>query len=239
MTLLDFLFNIERVKNLEDAKSHYTYWSVDDKGVFLLMTVNESPGVFSDTEKAASYVVEDLLYDLREKYAYEDPIFIPYDELVPYLNIEIEFKNQVYFEGGQKYPLICVRGTCDKQCKKKGDERFYCFREVPCTNNRPDWNVWSCKYPNFYDFLFDVVKFVLICPHTDTLIVMFDYTPMSNEPELDFRYSIGVLVKDNKITVVGDDAKSLYKEYNKKYPTCDRQIEKSISEPEENFYFSF
>ena len=68
---------------------------------------------------------------------------------------------------------------------------------------------------------------------------MFDYTPMSIEPELDFRYSIGVLVKDNKITVVGDDAKSLYKEYNKKYPTCDRQIEKSISEPEENFYFRF
>lgn len=239
MTLLDFFFNIERVTDLEDAKSPYIYWSVDDKGVFLLMTINESPGVFNDIEKVPDYKIEDIFYYLEDRYMCEKPMFIPYEELEPYLGIEIEFKNQVYFEGGQKYPLICIRGTCDKQCKKKGDEFFYCFRDVPCTNDRPDCNVWSCKYPNFYDFIFNVVKFIWICPHTDTLIVMFDYTPMSNEPELDFRYSIGVLVKNNKITVVGDDAKSLYKEYNKKYPTNDRQIEKSISEPEENFYFRF
>lgn len=80
----------------------------------------------------------------------------------------------------------------------------------------------------------------MICPHMDTLAVMFEYTPNIYNKELNFDYCIGLLIRDNKIMVLdGMKTKSLYQEYNKKYPTEDRKIEESISEPENGFYFKF
>lgn len=243
MTLYDFLFCVERVKNLEDAKSDYRYWTMDEEQNILLISANENSGIFIDSDKFDLYGIDIFLYELIEKYDYFGyPMFIPYEEFEPYHRIEIEIKSQVYWENFAKYPIVCARGTCDKQCDKESAfyKDFYCFHEFPCMNNRPDWNVWSCKYPNFYDLLFDAVKFIDVCPHTDTLIVMFEFTPDSDRPELYFGYSTGLLVKENKITIIGDqDTESLYQEYNAKYPTCDRKLEQAISEPERNFYFRF
>lgn len=58
-----------------------------------------------------------------------------------------------------------------------------------------------------------------MCPHTDTLIVMFEYTPMARERKLDFNYSEALLVRGSNITIIGDSSKieALYREYNTKY----------------------
>ena len=50
-----------------------------------------------------------------------------------------------------------------------------------------------------------------------------------------------LLVRSSNITIIGDSSKieALYKEYNTKYPTKDRKIEETISEPEMGFYFKF
>ena len=243
MTLYDFLFRVERVKNLEDVKSYYRYWTMDEEQNILLIFANENPEVFIDSGNFDPFAIDIFLYEIIERYeCFGDPMFIPYEGIEPYRRIEIEIKSQVRCRHFVEYPFVCVRGTCDKQCYKESAfyKDFYCCRELPCMNNRPDWKVWSGRCPNFYDLLFDAVKFIDACPHTDTFIVMFEDTSESDRPELYFGYSTGLLIKENKITIIGDkDTESLYQEYNAKYPTCDRKLEQAISEPERNFYFRF
>lgn len=241
MTLLDLCFKIDRRKDLSDS-TLYDYWLVDNEGIFLFMSYRNEVDFFIDVDKINTCVIDDqmsCIYNDSWMVWTDEPNFIPYEELEPYFNIEIKFESLVEFEFGQKYPLVCVRGICDKQCSEKKLDG-YCFHELPCTNNRPDYNAWSCKYPNFYDLIFDVAEFAMICPHIDSLVVMFEYTPYIYDKELSFDYCTGLLVRDNKIMVLDKiKTKSLYQEYNKKYPTEDRQIEKSISEPEKDFYFKF
>ena len=46
MTLYDFLFRVERVKNLEDVTSYYRYWTMDEEQNILLIFANENPELF-------------------------------------------------------------------------------------------------------------------------------------------------------------------------------------------------
>lgn len=243
MTILDLFFKIDKIKNFEDYDQPYEYWSIDQEGLFLFLTRREEPPqglLYGERKVDFSWVIEKFFPHL---FKYEEG-YIPYEEIELYCKIMVETDSPVYYESCQKYPLVCIRGTCDKQCGS-GIEEFskhtYCIREVPCTDNRPDWNTWTPKYPDFFDLLSDVIEFIRICPHTDTLIVMFEYTPMAWERELSFDYSEAILVRGNNITIVGEawKIKALYKEYNTKYPTKDRQIEESISNPDKNFYFKF
>ncbi len=87
---------------------------------------------------------------------------------------------------------------------------------------------------------------VSLCPNTDTLVVLFDFTPTAHEPELSFEYiNSAYLIKGKKITIMGEDTKEnhsvekLYMEYNTKYPTEDRKIEESINYLEKEIFFRF
>lgn len=241
MTLLDLLFKVDKEKNFEDYIQPFEYWSVDTEGSFLFLTCREEQNMFNDVTKVdTKNCVDKFIPYIWDNCCLEKPFFIPYEQIEPYSKILVEIDSPVYYEGSQKYPLVCVRGTCDKQCVKK-DFDSYCFRELPCTDKRPDWNVWSCKYPDFFDLLYDAAAFTQTCPHTDTLVVMFVFTPYSRDRNLNFNYSEAILIRDSNITIIGNSSKieALYREYNSKYPTQDRQIEDSISEPENNFYFKF
>ena len=240
MTFLEFCFNIDRVKAGDSYNKEYEYWTIDKNGTFLFMTCNRSKEFYVDANSVKDIKLENYIDYIRKNYWMDKPLFIPYEELVIYENIFIEFEGTITYDFGQKYPLICVRGTCDKQCRVK-ELRKYCFHKLPCTNKRPDWNWWTGKYPTFHNFIFDVVDWIEVCPHMDALVILFECTPNECENDLDFNYCCPLLIKDNKIKVIGGTkrAKALYEEYNKKYPTEDREIEKAISHPEEDFHFRF
>lgn len=245
MTILDLFFKVDKGENFEDYDRPYEYWSIDPEGLFLFLTRRKEPlqGLF-DNEKEVdfSWSIE-AFFNFGEGLIL-DECFIPYEKIEPYCKITVETDSSVYDKSCQKYPLVCIRGTCDKQCgssTKKFQKATYCISEVPCTDNRLDWNTRTPKYPDFFELLFDAAEFIQACPHTDTLIVMFEYTPMACDRELDFNHSEALLVRGSNITIIGDSSKieALYKEYNTKYPTKDRKIEEAISEPEQGFYFKF
>ena len=238
MTLLDILF--EKVESEDFSKIKvYDYWSIDSKGNYLFYRNSLNNDMFDSRIKVDLYWHLEYLWGNELCYT---PIFIPYEEIKFLSEIEVEVKGKILDNNYHKYPLINVRGTCFRPCEKKSDIKPYCFHEIPCLNNRPDWNCWSAKYPRFDDFLFSVIDFIRSCPATDTLIIMFEFTPNSYERELNFKYvSLAVLVRGTKITFItdSDEVRKLYKEYNTRYPTDDRKIERSISCPEENFCFKF
>ncbi len=240
MTLLDLCFKIDRVKDMLEYKKQYDYWSVDSEGLFIFMVCRNKPDFFNDKKEVNNSDIECHIPYIEDNSWLDKPCFIPYKELEPYLNIVVEIDSLVQYEFLYKYPLVCVRGTCDGGCNKK-DAQFYCFREIPCTNGRPDWNVYASKYPNFYDLLFDVANFIGGCPNTDSLVVMFEYPPYKYDRELYFESTIAMKIDGNKVTIISDSTKikALYKEYNSKYPTEDREIEQAISRPEEGYIFKF
>ena len=61
MTLYDFLFRVERVKNLEDAKGDYSYWTMDEEQNILLISANENPEVFIDSEESNPHSIDIFL----------------------------------------------------------------------------------------------------------------------------------------------------------------------------------
>lgn len=241
MTVLDLCLNVDRVKPHESYDKYYEYWSVDKNGNFLFMTGKKEVDFFTDIKELPSYRSAELNIDYIYENNWQDkPLFIPYEELELYENVELEFDDLPFYEGCQKYPLVCVRGTCSQQCSGK-QVNTYCFRSIPCTNKRPDMNCTTGKHPDFFDLLFDTVKWIEVCPNVNALVVFFDFTPYIYDQTLDFGYSYAFLIENKKISIIGDyhRMKALYEEYNTKYPTQDRQIEDVISRPEDNFYFKF
>lgn len=120
-----------------------------------------------------------------------------------------------------------VRGTCDK-CHITKDDNFYCFQQFSYFNNQLDLNCYTAKYPDFYDFIFDVVHLIQKCRNIDAVVTLLEHTPTSDAPTLDFGYSTVLHINGNHIQVVRD-GKQLYEKYNKMYPTEDREIEYAIS----------
>lgn len=113
MTLLDLCFKIDRKKDLSDS-TLYDYWSVDNEGIFLFMSYRNEVDFFTDVDKINTCVIDEQMSCISDNSWADKSNFIPYEELEPYFNIEIEFESPVEFEFGQKYPLVCVRGICDK-----------------------------------------------------------------------------------------------------------------------------
>ena len=239
MTILELCFDIDRITGYDSYDKNYDYWSVDENGTFLFMNyrknsdflINDSRFHPDDMESYISYIWKNVDQD--------KPLFIPYEELKSFEEISIEFESGCFvdYESSVKYPLVCVRGICDMQCGKK-DIKPYCFHSLPCFNNRPDWNVFSNKYPNFFDLVFSIVEWIQECKKVDALVAMFDCIPVYHETGLDFRYCTTLLIHHNSIKVT-NNSKEIYNEYNKKYPTEDRQIESSLSSPKDDFQFKF
>ena len=237
MTILDCCFDIIRITGYENYDKNYDYWSINESGTFLYMTCKRNFDFLCGVSNFSQSDVAAYIPYLNKNLWQDKPLFIPYEELKPYEEISIEFECSVKYEFSQKYPLVCVRGACDKQCGNK-DLRTYCFHGIPCMTNRPDWNCYSNKYPNFFDLLFSVVNWVKECKGIDALVVMFSDAPTDYEKELDFNYCTAMLIHQNNIKVIRD-SKGLYDKYNRLYPTEDKQIELSISRPEDGFYFRF
>ena len=230
MNLIDMFF--ENIKNVDDPDNIPTceFWSCDYEGNYLLGKTTFDSNMFEDRTIITNSPKRELFCNLETNFNGNLPIFIPYEEIEFMSKIEVEIKGKILYDYCQKNPLVCVRGMCSKPCNIKTDIKPYCFREIPCTNHRPDWNCWSISDPSFGDFLFSVVDFVINCPNTNTLIVMFDFTPNSYECELNFKYATAVLVKDIKITFLNDadEIKNLYEEYNAKYPTEESMVLREI-----------
>lgn len=240
MTILELFFNVDKVLDIQNYDKEYSYWSVDDNNEYILMDLSENKDIFIDTnieDKENKYdIISSLIQcEIDDEY----PKFIPYDQIRSLEDIYIEFEGKVWYESSFKYPMVCVRGICDQQCTANKLD-LYCFHNIPCTDKRPDCNCWTGKYPNFYDLIIDVVRWIEVCRHMDTLVVMFEYPPnpcLLSECCLHFDCCIGVLVKDNYITILSDSkVRTLYEEYNIKYPTRDRELEETINWDEELEY---
>ncbi len=161
MNFLELLWDIEICEAPIDNDDFFDFWSIMDDGNYLLLKKKKKIDYF---EKE---VDETIIRELDSQISYfckeynEAEHFLPYEFLKPYMEIEIEFQSKVRYDMITRNPLLCVRGDCDKKCSGK-EMDCYCFRELPCTNHRPDWNVWTCKNPNFYDMVFEVAEFVTI-----------------------------------------------------------------------------
>jgi hypothetical protein len=244
MTILELFYNVDKVSDIQIYGKEYLYWSVDDNNKYILLDLKENKDIFLDVDKDDKGIKYDIInlsidYDWNEEF----PRFIPYDQIRRLDKIYIEFEGKVWYESSQRNPLVCVRGICDQKCTANKLDYLYCFHDIPCTDKRPDWNCWTGKWPNFYDLIIDIVRWIEVCRHMDTLVVMFEYPPntcLESECCLAFDYSIGLLIKDNHITVLSDSkVRTLYEEYNKKYPTRDREIEESINWEDTEFKFYF
>lgn len=237
MTVLDLLFEtIDSTEENFDRVLDYDYWSINKDGNYLYGRKTFDNSFFEDNIETNLRVHIDFI----GKQTGYDAVFVPYEELEFWEEVEVEIKGKLSYNLGFRNPLCCVRGICVKPCESKPDINTYCLRGIPCMNNRPDRNCLSVEYPEFDDFLFDVVKFVRHCPHTDTFIVMFCFLP--GKEGLGFKDVLAaVLVKDKKITFISDsdEIKELYEDYNEKYPTADRDVEKTISYYNAGFHFRF
>lgn len=233
MTILEFIMEMDICEATVEYNRPYKFWSVDDMGNVLYMNVRDVANYFTDIPfglETEREIMNHFFHDLDIYFEDEPTCFIPYEVLKPLTQIHLELEETVPFEFVTRQPLLCVRGICDRQCGEKEGYAPYCYRGLPCTNRRPDWNGLTPKYPNFLDLLDDTYGWMMICPHMDALVSMFEFTPTDYEPFLMFRYGYGLLIKNNTIRVVkGKEFERLYREYNEKYPTEDREIEKSIN----------
>lgn len=222
MNLLELLCDIKITKEVPE-NTDCDFWSVTKNNEIILATVRDSIEWIPNYELDKIDIFERLFDRILDR---DGDCLVYEDELKKYLDTEVVFETEVDATSTQKYPLVCVRGACGGNCN--GDCDCYCFSQKPCFNNRPDWNCWSSKYPEFIDFLFDIVKWMQVCDIIDALVVMFQYTPTFYEPKLSFSYSTAIQISGKKITVV-KDARKWYGLYNRKYPTSDREIEESIN----------
>lgn len=226
MTILELFYNVK------DCDKDYLYWSVDDNNEYILLKPYFNADFFLDTDLLHEENIYDIISFLIEDDKNEEyPRFIPYSLIKSLENISIEFEGKVWYDVAFKYALVCVRGACDGNCSTDKLD-LYCFPELPCMDKRPDCNCFTGKWPNFYNLITDVVKWVNVCQNMDALVVMFEFLPnTSYKPEgcLCFDCCTGLLIKNNHITVLDKSKiKTMYEEYNEKYPTNDREIEDSF-----------
>ena len=159
-------------------------------------------------------------------------------------DIQIYGKEYLYWsvDDNNKYILLDLKENKDIFLDVDKDDKGIKYDIINLSIDY-DWNCWTGKWPNFYDLIIDIVRWIEVCRHMDTLVVMFEYPPntcLESECCLAFDYSIGLLIKDNHITVLSDSkVRTLYEEYNKKYPTKDREIEESINWEDTEFKFYF
>lgn len=132
----------------------------------------------------------------------------------------------------QKYPLYSVRGTCHMEQECKCEPVCCKVNDEPCCSGRTVGisRTSAIKYPEYYEFLPELVIWSASCPELDAVYVMHDFVPVySDDGELDFSFAF--LLRDNKITYIDDEekVKRLYEEYHKKYPCDTSEVENNIN----------
>lgn len=240
MNLLEMFFEMDEYSQYPLNQS-YDYYSISPDMKYILLRWKTEIPYFTDRNTLESYDMDDHLPWLARQWQEEvGETFVPYEELEPYLQIKIEMDEPVKYKSITRNPLICVRGTCNGCCNEeekktiinKRQRSSYCFGELfPCIKNRPDWNIWSRKWPDFWIFLFDVIDWIQVCKSVNALVVMFFFTPNEWNPELDYAYGYGGQISGNTIRVIpsGKQLEQQYQNYNRRYPTEDRKIEESIN----------
>lgn len=250
MTILELFYDVyelgDQSKFDKDVNKVNMYWSVNDNNEQIILGLKDVSYLFHEDAKPCTYDIIEELFLRDEKnwnvWYCEFPKFISYEIIKDLESIHIDSEGKISYIYGFKYPMMCVRGTCDRNCIAE-KLNLYCFRDIPCTEKRPDWNCYTAKWPNFFDLITDVIQWMMVCKHMDALVVMFEYPPLENELYLDFNFCTGLLIKDNHILIISDlKVRKLYEEYNKRYPTNDREIESTINyyrdlPGETKFYF--
>lgn len=132
----------------------------------------------------------------------------------------------------QKYPLYSVRGTCNMEQGGKCEPVCCKVNDEPCCRDRKVGisRTSAIKYPEYYEFLPELVIWSAFCPDLDAVYVMHDFIPVfSVDGKLDFSFAF--LLRDNKIIYIGDEAevKRLYEEYHKKYPCDTSEVEDEVN----------
>ena len=242
MKFLEVFFDVIPAEQDESENLVHYYWTTDENDNILLLKPRVKPNYLIDPDEYDSSEVKNKIDYIRSNnLTFHKEAYIPYTELKQYLEVEVEFKDKIKFESSMRKPLFCIRGICNKNCHSH-EYDYYCFHKLPCTNSGPNWNCWSAKYPNIIDMLFDIYHFIKHCPNTNTLIVNFDFTTDEYNKTLSYEYAHSAyLVKDSKIVVFRNSEmiKQLYEEYNKNYPTEDREIESSITDYFDEGLFRF
>ena len=204
------------------------------------------------TAEGNRYFYEYLIVEPRERkyewfYDYliatleELPDEMQYEIIKRMKTMEIEFEPEITYDelNGryhvrsatyQKYPLYSVRGTCKRE---HSCEHTYCkLNTEPCCKDKKVGisRTSGIKYPEYYEFLPELVVWSALCPDLDAVYVMHDFIPVYYiEAELSFTFAF--LLKDNKIKYIEDEeeVKRLYEEYHAKYPCDTSEVEDDIN----------
>lgn len=237
MNALEFFANITRYSGYEDNGEEITvrFPSGEEEETTYYHMMAEGDRYFyeyltlSPRDKGYDWFYSYLMVYLEE-FSEEKQ----YEIIQRMKEIEIEFEPEITYDEsngryyvssatGQKYPLYSVRGTCNME-KKCSCEPVCCkVNYEPCCCNKKVGisRTSAIKYPEYYEFLPELVAWMAVCPDLDALYVMHDYIPVYNvDAELNFSFAF--LLKEKKIKYTEDEKeiRKLYEEYHEKYP-CD------------------
>lgn len=243
----------------------YVYWGKDTIIRLPISDKNENTAFYHMYKDEPGYFFEYILLEPRDRayewfYSYlmsalEDlPYEKQYEIIQRMKTMEIEFKAPISYDKendsyqvssatDEKYPLYSVRGTCHMEQKCKCDPICCKIHDKPCCFNKKVGvsKIDSViKYPEYYEFLPELVIWMAVCPDLDALYVLHDDIPYSLYRDKLY-YNLAFLLKDNRITYIEDEAevKRLYEEYHKKYPydtsKIDEEIKSDFEAPEFHF----
>jgi len=233
----DLIFDISK-----GEPTNYEYWTVNEDNEVQYLTIRYGylSAIFEDVDNCS---IESFISELWGFPVVSDTEYVSYDELTKFTtDIEIESMDKIISCGVSKYQILSVRGCCNCQCcNVDKNTSIKHLRSIPCMNSKPDWNVYTHKWPRFIEVLTGVIQWINTCTCTDSIVAWFGCEPDFYNPDIIDSIVCVFHIKDNSIKIVSDKNKAiaLYSEYNKKYPTKDRQIEESFNNEKSNWYFSF
>ena len=194
--------------------------------------------ILTPRDKKYEWFYDHLVLELEEL-----PEEKQYEIIQRMKTIEIEFEPEIRYDelNGwyhvssatfQKYPLYSVRGTCNMEYKCECEPVCCKVNTEPCCKDRKVGisRTSSIKYPEYYEFLPELVIWMAVCPDIDTVYVMHDFVPVF-EIDGELSFSFAFLLKDNKITYIEDEkeVKRLYGEYHEKYPCDTSEVEDNMN----------
>ena len=201
VSLLGLIFDIVELDSSEWYSGDYNYWTVresDGKNLFLsYRTSSELILGVPDSEwsRVSAYV------PCLDAVSLEDePVFIPYRELEFYLSVSLDIKRPVWYDTVTKYPRIMVSGSCCRTCGNR-DISLYCFNGFPCDGRNPIADCYTGKYPNFFDFIFDIANWIRECGSLTVAVYVYQFWCLNEENTSLEDYDLKVVVNDNLIIV--------------------------------------
>ena len=212
-----------------DKAVYYHMWAEGDKYFYEYTTLTPRDKKYKWFFSYFKTEIADLPYEKQ------------YEIIKRMKTIEIEFEPEITYDelNGwyhvrsatcQKYPLYSVRGTCKRE---HSCEHAYCkLNTEPCCKDKKVGisRTSGIKYPEYYEFLPELVVWSALCPDLDAVYVMHDFIPVYNE-DAELSFTFAFLLKDNKITCIKDEGevKRLYEEYHAKYPCDTSEVEDDIN----------